>query len=561
MKRDLLLGCAVMLAATSVQAQQPQLDGQLDQSVAQEVTLNQTKKAGETNVAVGYMRPRGSFYCSYYTKDTQKGLWGYYAPWLHVTPYTKATYVNTSTGTTEHTWSTYVDKLLDKKPTTSTERDFTVPYALHLNDTVPTLVAKAGDKEITYFMGGYNKSKVYKPSFVWTYPNWKYARMESFNTRHMWESSTYFALGGNRDGSSTSAGYYHTLDAQYAAQGGEKAYTFGRNTAGYDYSAIAFEKPAHPYLINRVGVKYQRLKWSKDANALLKAEIYEIESIPAYDDAKAVTPKLKRRIASGLATIDNSTATSGMLPILVKDDEGGTPEINSDILVVVSGYNADGISDFTLQCSSDKVDEGYGELGYVGITGNDGKITFKGVNHTIEAGFYSAPSIFIETERPWLTYRSNIEPEAHDFLPTGELYYLELFSYQPASTWTITTVEPNAPQNAPKTQAKAKIDLPSWIKLQLKEDTGSEMGFATIVQLDVEALPAGVDSREATIRFAYPGAYLDYHLTQHLATGVTVVEASEAGGDDAPVYNMMGQRVHAGAKGLLIKNGKKVLVK
>lgn len=146
-------------------------------------------------------------------------------------------------------------------------------------------------------------------------------------------------------------------------------------------------------------------------------------------------------------------------------------------------------------------------------------------------------------------------------MPTGELYYLELFSYQPASTWTITTVEPNAPQNAPKTQAKAKIDLPSWIKLQLKEDTGSEMGFATIVQLDVEALPAGVDSREATIRFAYPGAYLDYHLTQHLATGVTVVEASEAGGDDAPVYNMMGQRVHAGAKGLLIKNGKKVLVK
>ena len=108
---------------------------------------------------------------------------------------------------------------------------------------------------------------------------------------------------------------------------------------------------------------------------------------------------------------------------------------------------------------------------------------------------------------------------------------------------------------------KGKIDLPSWIKLKLKEDTGSEMGFATIVQLDVEALPAGVDSREATIRFAYPGAYLDYHLTQRLTTGVTVVEASEAGGDDAPVYNMMGQRVHAGAKGLLIKNGKKVLVK
>ena len=43
------------------------------------------------------------------------------------------------------------------------------------------------------------------------------------------------------------------------------------------------------------------------------------------------------------------------------------------------------------------------------------------------------------------------------------------------------------------------------------------------------------------------------------ATGIRGIEASET--DDAPVYNMGGQRVSSHAKGIVIKNGKKIIRK
>ena len=44
-------------------------------------------------------------------------------------------------------------------------------------------------------------------------------------------------------------------------------------------------------------------------------------------------------------------------------------------------------------------------------------------------------------------------------------------------------------------------------------------------------------------------------------SGVELVKADDLSDDNAPIYNMMGRRVNANAKGLLIKNGKKIYVK
>ncbi len=560
MKQQLLLSCLILLSAGTIGAQK-QFDGQAETAIATSAPATaaqaSAQQAGSDNFQVSYKRPRGVFYCPYYTKDDATGVWAYYAPWLHSTPYQNVTFVNTSTGATAYNWRVTVLKNLDEQTITSGDTDFTVPYSLRISDSIPTLTATgAADTTATYFLGGYNKSAQNVPSTMWTYPNWKYATSETYKVRHMWESSKYFASKTDRTGTASGSSYYYTLDAQHAATGSDKAYTFGRNTAGYDYSGVAFEKPAHPYLINHVGVKYQKLKWTRNANALIKAEIYELKSIPAYSETQAVSPTLVRRIASGAVTIDSAnTAASGMLSIYMKDDNGNTPEINTDILVVVSGYNNDAISDFTLLCSSDKVDEGYGELGYLGVTQTDGTVNLVGVNNTVAANFYTAPSIFIETERPWLTFRSGIEPEGHDFLTTGEVYDLELFSSMPSTSWTVTTVSSTPHDKA----AAAKVDVPSWLTITLREETGSELGYSTHAVLDVQALPAGEPMREATLRFAFPGAYLDYHITQGVSTAVTTIgRDSERNG---AVYNMLGQKVGPNAKGLLIKNGKKIYVK
>ncbi len=564
MKQQSLLTCALVLCAGTIAAH-GQLDAQVETAIATPApaAVAQASASDGSNLSVSYKRPRGVFYCPYYTKDDATGVWAYYAPWLHSTPYQNLTFVNTSRGATAYNWRVTVRKNLDDQTLTSTETDFTVPYSLRLNDSVPTLTATgAPDTTATYFLGGYNKSAQNVPSMVWTYPNWEYATSSSYKVRHMWESSKYYASKTDRTGKASGSSYYYTLDSAYAAAGSNKAYTFGRNTAGYDYSAVAFEKPAHPYLINHVGVKYQKLKWTRSANAVIKAEIYEIKGIPAYSETQAVSPTLVRRIATGVVTIDSiNTAASGMLSIYMKDDEGNTPEINCDILVVVSGYNSnEAISDFTLLCSSDKVDEGYGELGYLGITQADGTVSLVGVNNTVGKKFYSAPSIFIETERPWLTFRSGIEPESHEFLASGEVYDLELYSSKPSTSWTVTTVDATT-GNAPQGKAAAtKVVLPSWLTLTLREETGSELGYATHAVLEAQALPAGEPMREATLRFAFPGAYLDYHITQGVNTAVTTV-GSDIEPADGAVYNMLGQKVGPNAKGLLIKNGKKILVK
>lgn len=560
MKQQLLLSCLVLLSAGTIGAQK-QFEGQAETAIAAPAPAASAQasvqQAGSDIFQVSYKRPRGVFYCPYYTKDDATGVWAYYAPWLHSTPYQNVTFANTSTGATAYNWRVTVLKNLDEQTITSGDTDFTVPYSLRISDSIPTLTATgAADTTATYFLGGYNKSLQHVPSTMWTYPNWKYATSETYKVRHMWESSKYFASKTDRTGTASGSSYYYTLDAQYAASGSDKAYTFGRNTAGYDYSGVAFEKPAHPYLINRVGVKYQKLKWTRNANALIKAEIYEIKGIPAYSETQAVSPTLVRRIATGVATIDSAnTAASGMLSIYMKDDDGNTPEINTDILVVVSGYNNDAISDFTLLCSSDKVDEGYGELGYLGVTQTDGTVNLVGVNNTVAANFYTAPSIFIETERPWLTFRSGIEPEGHDFLTTGEVYDLELFSSMPSTSWTVTTVSSTPHDKA----AAAKVDVPSWLTITLREETGSELGYSTHAVLDVQALPAGEPMREATLRFAFPGAYLDYHITQGVSTAVTTIGRDSE--REGAVYNMLGQKVSPNAKGLLIKNGKKIYVK
>ncbi|MFS6553974.1 hypothetical protein VPJ68_00405, partial [Parabacteroides distasonis] len=44
-------------------------------------------------------------------------------------------------------------------------------------------------------------------------------------------------------------------------------------------------------------------------------------------------------------------------------------------------------------------------------------------------------------------------------------------------------------------------------------------------------------------------------------TGISTIKSDADGDTEAPAYNLQGQRVGAGYKGLVIKNGRKVIVK
>ncbi len=578
MKKFLLLAAvATMAAAANAQLRSDIVanDNETQQAVlvapttdCQMAGLNQTNKPSKAEgdvLKALYKRPAGTFYVPYYTREDQEGTWGYNSPSLHATAYVPMTYVNASTGASQFAWSAWCTSGWSKELIESNDVDFTVEHPVVMADSAAVLVATQGDQTASYYLHGYSNVPAIVKSTVWTYPNWQYSTSSTANVRHAWETSKYVALRHPRYDDQASAATYYTINAQYAVEGAQKAYFFGRNTRGYDYAAIAFEKPAYPYVLNHVGMKYQSLAWAESAAETgvveITAYVYKLDEIPAYDETTYVTPQLGEFIASGTASLSAALSpASAILSIPVFDQSGNAPEINDNIMVIVTGYNAEGspITDITLTVSRDSEDDGYGELGYLGITTDNG-VAFVGINNFLASGIKTAPSIFIETERPWLSFNSSNEQAEREFAPEGEQYTLELFSYHPSSEWTVSEVT-DASAAAPR-KMPGKVNVPSWLGLDFEDQTGSGVGYSVNAIFNVEPMPSGVDHREATIRFAYPGAYLDYKVTQNqVTTSITTVTATD---DDtnAPTYNMMGQRVSPDTKGILVRGGKKIIVR
>ena len=476
-------------------------------------------KANRDELVARYHRPAGVYYNPLYTKDDAAGIWGYAAPQLHLTAYVPFTYLNASTGAESYAWTCKHKAGFSSETVESTEKDFTIDYIVAVSDSVPNLTVTAGDASSYYFLQGINSSSEVKRSNVFSYPDWQYSTSSSQYVRHAWETPNYWALSHPQFDASVGAGTYFTMNDQYKKYPSVSAaaYSFGTNSAGRDHVATVFEKPSYPYLLKNVGVRYQNLAWDStatnvsSATALIRVMVYEVDEIPAYDDETYVTITPGNLIAEGQASLSYlMSAKTAILSVPVAATDGKKPEINNNIMVVVTGYNDPDnlLADFTLTVSRDLDDEGYGEMGYQGRTTSSG-IEFRGINNNIKAGWKTVPSIFIETERPWLCTNSSVEELTRNFAAEGETYELSLFSYHNMSEWTVS-------------------GKPDWITIDLEAEDGSELGYTINANITAAALPAGTSYREATIRFAYPGAYLDYTVTQ--GTEVTS-KPGDANGD------------------------------
>lgn len=102
-------------------------------------------------------------------------------------------------------------------------------------------------------------------------------------------------------------------------------------------------------------------------------------------------------------------------------------------------------------------------------------------------------------------------------------------------------------------------EYPDWITLSF--ETTDEA--STYVTAEVAPLPAGETSRKAEIYFGGKGYISDNPLVivQGDATGIENISAIPTTYTSNVAYNLMGQKVAGSAKGIIIKNGKKVLVK
>ena len=102
-------------------------------------------------------------------------------------------------------------------------------------------------------------------------------------------------------------------------------------------------------------------------------------------------------------------------------------------------------------------------------------------------------------------------------------------------------------------------EIPDWLSIGFaNEDYTDTYTFDLVAE--AEALPEGVEGRQAVITFCQEGAQLTIKVSQGDVSGITATKASVKV-SNAPAYNLAGQRVGKNYKGLVVKDGVKFLNK
>ena len=498
------------------------------------------KKAGPVNI--WYRRPAGAFAASVVVEDgAYAGM--YFAPFIAVKPYTDYNfkgYVEGQSADATYEWDVQywglnedaTDEVQQWTTIPGMDLDFQYGYE---TDSVPVFRVNQGNgKFYQWYIHGYEMAGTSeKPEIVAEHAG---SILAVPNTMEIWDrdilkSSKTFCYGG-RNGDQRYPLTYYSGALPYGRN--ENGWWFGKNGgtnggARIDGIAQAFEKPTAPYLLNQVVVDCAVLEVTAPVDMTCK--IYKLDEIPPYDDEdEAVLPdEPGELIAMGRASLTPETAdvTGDLIFFTLYGEEDGleydiTPTIDCAILVVIDGYNdpeMENLKDFSALISSDDmVDEGFGELAYLkyGVNDEDGNLdhyVWAGLNNFFSSGeMKTGLSIFLSTENPYLTFNYNDEDGEYTFPAEGGLMEkhfgsnttrsIEFWSWVPSAddAWFISCNDE---------------DVPDWLSIELT-DQMKDGEFTGLVNAEVvaEPLPAGVDYREAVVRFEFPGAYVDYKFMQ-----------------------------------------------
>ena len=483
------------------------------------------KRSGD--VKPFYCRPAGAFSgCIVVENGAYAGM--YYAPYIFVKPYVEYTFPVIAPGFSESEefwWSYELYNAADELETHEERtRDLKVKYDIESVDA-PILE--------NYFQYPY-----YIPQTPGMVQDLKFGKVLSLpNTMDYWDmdilkSSKTFCYGGRNNDQRYPMTYYSGA-VPYGSN--ENGWWFGKNggTNGggfVDGIAQAFEKPTAPYLLNQVVLDCAILEVTGQVDMTCK--VYKIDEIPPYqDDGYVVLPdEPGELIAKGRATVTPETAdaTGDLVFFTLYDEEDGleidiTPTIDCAILVVIDGYNDPGmenLKDFSALIGSNvEDDEGYGELAYLKFAavdedGNIGDYVWAGLNNFFRSGeMKTGLSIFLSTENPYLTFNYNAEDGEYHFPDEGGLMTkwfgadhftasIEFWAWMPSADddWILSC---------------DGDEVPDWLSIELIDDI-KEGEFSGLVTAKVvaEPLPENVTYREAIVRFAFPGAYLDYKFMQ-----------------------------------------------
>lgn len=131
---------------------------------------------------------------------------------------------------------------------------------------------------------------------------------------------------------------------------------------------------------------------------------------------------------------------------------------------------------------------------------------------------------------------------------TEDFYNYEVYTDSPIEEWS----DPEMSDES----------MYEWLKVTYNDQYMEEEGVM-IFYFSADALPAGVEGRGGYVTLSLYGNKLTIPVTQGNfdITGVKGVKADVTNNHSNVIYNLAGQRVNADFKGLVIKNGKKMIQK
>ena len=478
-----------------------------------------------------YRRPAGAFYSPMVAVDgIGSNLMGY--EFLFMKPYSDYTFYSNLDGVDQNddlSWN-YAAGWEDCG---GGELKLTVNYGIEINDPPVFNVLQNGDPSRLYTFQYPHFSNLGSSGVV-SAPDAKIISArnseiidDSGDIEFLLSSKTMCTRG--RDGNVGTVFRYFYGATPYGSN--TFGYWFGKNGGDIVGLAQAFEKPEHPYMLQKIYIMTNNLSCTAPVD--LKCNIYRMKHIPAYDDVESVFlfDEVGEQIAYGLAEVTPTNALSkdGWIEFTIYTEDDGLeieymPTIDDAILVVFEGYNdpeAAGLANFTCSIGSDfLVDEGFGELAYVNYQFRDeeGNLTgiteWMGLNNFFDIGqMKTGFSIFLVAEHPYLAFNHPDEDGEYQFGVEGGLMQNELgglivngIMFRASDScedeeWIMTY--------------NGSDELPDWLEIELVEgkENGHYNGIVT-ARVTADPLPQGVSYREAIVRFEIPGDYKDYKFTQ-----------------------------------------------
>ncbi len=552
MKKLILMAAVALSALTAAAQEQVDLGPKVQfsnatlmgeiQKVSNSKVYAPQKKVSTSGGTEAFTRPEGTLYTGYGLDGS-----GYYNTILTLPPMTEVTFTNTSDYPSQTTWYLGSLNMTEDYPDYIDGYDFLWMNYAGYTYYAPTLTDGNSTYEIGYYASAY-------PTYMTS-----------------WEESTWCAIGAPNF-----AAIYGAFDYENIAGSGSVTWDDGTcYTCRKVYQDVA--APSAPYYVESISIMGGTISGNIGSLTMYiyDSETSELMATLTADDSTFNTWASAQR--------GTTTITYGMLEFTQWVDDaifGKTAQpitIDRAVTVVIPGFESSSVdwccAGYVIQDCDPDLNVMYMEGDTNGESDDYAYGTIYSTALALALNFNSIQDmIYVADELSWsstgYSYDMYNVLKISDDGQTCQTYGIEGTDYDMEALYCMTAfpmIDDDGNENY------GLLETPDWITGLIYDDSYYEDYYVNYLWSTAEALPSGTTGRAAKVYLQGRGytAETPVYILQGDATiadaeeydSIEAIQISEKKATSNTIYNLAGQQVTTSYKGLIIKNGKKVLVK